>query len=136
MRAILEGCLRNINEGNKPRLTVPEQQVVVEAAHTTSVILRWAGEHHNVVLELGIFKFTFLQLTLGEKKSALNLKIWEENVELKSRGAGKVTSSLRCLLWEIVGCLAAHFSSSTTMEDITGRPPTGPGLGGLTVFAW
>lgn len=142
IHAILEGCLRNINEGNRLRLTMAEQGVVVEAAHTTSVILRWAGEHHNVVVGLGIFKLVFLQLTLGEKKSATNAKIWEGtshekfNVEWKSRGAGKVTSSLRSLLWEIVGCLAAHSNSSTTKEVLSGRPPAGPGLGGITVFAW
>lgn len=137
MHAILEGCLRNINEGNRLRLTVVEQGVVVEAAHTTSVILRWAGEHHNIVLGLGIFKFLFLQLTLGEKNFATNLKIWEGDsqekldVEWKSRGAGKVTSSLRSRLWEIVGCLAAHSRLSTTKEVLS----AGPGLGGITVFA-
>lgn len=141
IQAILEGCLRNINEGNRPRLTVVEQGVVVEAAHTTSVILRWAGEHHNVVLGLGIFKFVFLQLMVGEKISATNATIWKGpadkvDVEWKSRGAGKVTSSLRSLLWEIVGYLAAHFNSSTTKEVLSGRPPSGPGLGGITVFAW
>lgn len=141
VQAILQGCLRNVNEGNRLRLTVVEQGVVVEAAHTTSVILRWAGEHHNVVLGLGIFKFVFLQLTLGERKTAKNALIWDAsseklNVPWKSRGAGKVTSSLRSLLWEIVGYLAAHFNSSTTKEDLTGRPPAGPGLSGITVFAW
>lgn len=142
VHAILEGCLRNINEGNRLRLTEAQQGVVVEAAHTTSVILRWAGEHHDIVLRLGIFKFAFLQLTLGEKKSATNAKIWEGSshdkfdVEWKSRGSGKVTSSLRSLLWEIVGCLAARFSSSTTEQMLSGGPPAGPGLSGITVFAW
>ncbi|KAG0572040.1 hypothetical protein KC19_VG064400 [Ceratodon purpureus] len=140
MQGILDGLLRNINEGNKPRLTVVEQGVVLEAAHTTSVILRWAGEHHTVVLEMGIIKFLSLQLTLGEKNLAANATIWKGpsqkvDVEGKSRGAGKVTSSLRSLLWEIVGYLAAHFNSSTTNEVLLGRPPSGPSLAGITVFA-
>jgi hypothetical protein len=130
IQAILEGCLRNINEGNRPRLTGVEQGVVVEAAHTIGVILRWSGEHHNVVLGLGIFKLVFLQLTVGEKSSATNATIWNGPSEKV------VTSLLRCLLWEIVGYLAAHFNSSDTKDVLSGRPPSGPGLSGLTVFAW
>lgn len=140
IQVILESCIRNINEGNRWRLTVVEQGVVVEAAHTTSVILRWAGEHHNIVLGLGIFKAIFLQLTVVETKSATNAKFWDGtpekvDVEWKSRGPGKVTSSLRSLLWEIIGCLAAHSNSMTTKEVLSGRLPAGPGLGGITVFA-
>ena len=121
MHGILNGCLRNIDLGNRPRLTVVEQELVVEAAHATSVILRWAGEHHKVMLELGIFRFV-VRLMLGEKQSSTNDKIW--------------VTSIRSLSWEIIGYLAAHFNSSTTWKVLSGIPAAGPGLGAVTVTAW
>ncbi|CAM6023862.1 unnamed protein product [Sphagnum balticum] len=124
LQAIVEGCLRALEEAREARSSAEVKWVALEAAHATSVMLRWPGDHHEVFHNMGVAQI--ISDLLLERDALTSMKnSAEPSAKLRHnrrpRGTGKGNLMLWPLLWESLGFIAAHYKSPLEKGPLSGK---------------
>jgi hypothetical protein len=139
LQAIVEGCLRALEEAREARSSAEVKWVALEAAHATSVMLRWPGDHHEVFHNMGVAQI--ISDLLLERDALTSMKnSAEPSAKLRHnrrpRGTGKGNLMLWPLLWESLGFIAAHYKSPLEKGPLSGKSFHEDILCGLPATAW